>query len=36
MPVFWDQEPSMIGPVKFKALFLDYSMEHDAIYAHIG
>jgi hypothetical protein len=37
MPVFWDQEPSMIGPVRSsRHYFLDYSMEHDAIYVHIG
>lgn len=37
MSVFWDQEPSMIGPVRSsRHYFLDYSMEHDAIYAHIG
>jgi len=37
MPVFWDQEPSMIGPVRSsRHYFLDYTMEHDAIYVHIG
>ncbi|MDQ2087294.1 DUF3048 domain-containing protein [Herbivorax sp. ANBcel31] len=37
MPVFWNQEPSMIGPVRSsRHYFLDYSMEHDAIYVHIG
>lgn len=37
MPVFWDKDPSMIGPVRSsRHYFLDYAMEHDAIYVHFG
>lgn len=37
MPVFWGQNPTMIGPVRSsRHYFLDYSMEHDAIYVHFG
>lgn len=37
MSIFWDQDPTMIGPVRSsRHYFLDYSMEHDAIYVHIG
>lgn len=37
MCLFWDQEPSMIGSVRSsRHYFLDYSMEHDAVYVHIG
>lgn len=37
MPVFWGANPSMIGPVRSsRHYFLDYSMEHDAIYVHFG
>ncbi|TYQ16343.1 UNVERIFIED_CONTAM: Protein of unknown function (DUF3048) [Acetivibrio alkalicellulosi] len=37
MPLFWEQDATMIGPVRSsRHYFLDYVMEHDAIYAHIG
>ncbi len=37
MPVFWNVKPNMIGPVRSsRHYFLDYAMEHDAIYVHIG
>lgn len=37
MPLFWDANPSMIGPVRSsRHYFLDYMMEHDAIYVHFG
>ena len=37
MPVFWGTDPEMIGPVRSsRHYFLDYSMEHDAIYTHYG
>jgi len=37
MPVFWNVDPEMIGPVRSsRHYFLDYSMEHDAIYVHVG
>jgi len=37
MPVFWGTEPEMIGPVRSsRHYFLDYVMEHDAIYVHFG
>lgn len=37
MPVFWGTDPKMIGPVRSsRDYFLDYSMEHDAIYVHFG
>lgn len=37
MPVFWEQEPTLIGPVRSsRHYFLDYSMENDAIYVHFG
>lgn len=37
MPVFWDVNPTMIGPVRSsRHYFLDYAMEHDAIYVHYG
>lgn len=37
MPVFWDKDPTMIGPVRSsRHYFLDYAMEHDAIYVHFG
>jgi hypothetical protein len=37
MPVFWNVNPEMIGPVRSsRDYFLDYSMEHDAIYVHFG
>jgi hypothetical protein len=37
MPVFWDKEPTMIGPVRSsRHYFIDYAMEHDAIYVHFG
>lgn len=37
MPVFWNTDPSMIGPVRSaRDYFIDYSLEHDAIYVHFG
>jgi len=37
MPLFWGTNPTMIGPVRSsRHYFLDYSMEHDAIYVHFG
>lgn len=37
MPVFWNVNPEMIGPVRSsRHYFLDYAMEHDAIYIHFG
>ncbi|HHW30239.1 MAG TPA: DUF3048 domain-containing protein [Clostridiaceae bacterium] len=37
MPVFWDSSPELIGPVRSsRHYFLDYAMEHDAIYVHYG
>jgi len=37
MPVFWGANPTMIGPVRSsRHYFLDYVMEHDAIYVHFG
>lgn len=37
MPVFWGTEPEMIGSVRSsRHYFLDYAMEHDAIYVHFG
>lgn len=37
MAVFWNTMPEMIGPVRSsRHYFLDYSMEYDAIYTHIG
>ena len=37
MPVFWDVDPKMIGPVRSsRHYFLDYALEHDAIYVHFG
>lgn len=37
MAIFWDNLPGMIGPVRSsRHYFLDYVMEYDAIYAHIG
>lgn len=37
MPVFWGVNPEMIGPVRSsRHYFLDYAMEHDAIYVHFG
>lgn len=37
MPVFWDKNPAMIGPVRSsRHYFIDYVMEHDAIYVHFG
>jgi hypothetical protein len=37
MPVFWNVDPEMIGPVRSsRHYFLDYAMEHDAIYIHFG
>ena len=37
MPIFWDADIKMIGPVRSsRHYFLDYAMEHDAIYMHFG
>lgn len=37
MPVFWGTDPEMIGPVRSsRHYFLDYVLEHDAIYVHFG
>ena len=37
MPVFWGTNPEMIGSVRSaRHYFLDYVMEHDAIYVHFG
>jgi hypothetical protein len=37
MPVFWGTAPQLIGPVRSaRHYFLDYAMEHDAIYIHFG
>jgi hypothetical protein len=37
MALFWDNLPDMIGPVRSaRHYFLDYLMDFDAIYAHIG
>jgi len=37
MTLFWDNLPSMVGPVRSsRHYFLDYVMDYDAIYAHIG
>jgi len=37
MPVFWGTEPEKIGPVRSsRHYFLDYVLEHDAIYVHYG
>lgn len=37
MPVFWGTAPEMIGPVRSsRHYFLDYALEHDAIYVHFG
>lgn len=37
MPVFWGTNPEMIGPVRSaRDYFLDYMMEYDAIYVHVG
>jgi len=37
MPVFWGTEPELVGPVRSsRHYFLDYVLEHDAIYIHFG
>jgi len=37
MLIFWGNEASLIGPVRSaRHYFLDYAMEHDAIYVHYG
>jgi len=37
MPLYWGVDPSMIGPVRSsRHYFLDYVLENDAIYVHIG
>jgi hypothetical protein len=37
MPVFWEADVKLIGPVRSsRHYFLDFAMEHDAIYTHVG
>lgn len=37
MPVFWGVDSEMIGPVRSaRHYFLDYALEHDAVYVHYG
>jgi hypothetical protein len=37
MPLYWEMTPTMIGPVRSsRHYFLDYVLEHDAIYVHFG
>lgn len=37
MPVFWGVGSEMIGPVRSaRHYFLDYALEHDALYVHYG
>jgi hypothetical protein len=37
MPVYWGTLPELIGPVRSsRHYFLDYAMEHDAVYIHFG
>lgn len=37
MPVFWGVNPDMIGPVRSsRHYYLDYVLEHDAVYVHFG
>lgn len=37
MPIFWGTDPELIGPVRSsRHYFLDYVLEHDAIYVHFG
>ncbi len=37
MPVFWGTLPELVGPVRSsRHYFLDYVLEHDAIYVHFG
>lgn len=37
MPLFWNEAPEMIGSVRSsRHYFIDYAMEHDAIYVHFG
>jgi hypothetical protein len=37
MALFWNNLPELIGPVRSsRHYFLDYAMEYDAIYTHIG
>lgn len=37
MPIFWETEPELVGPVRSsRHYFLDYVLEHDAIYVHFG
>ncbi|RCX18409.1 DUF3048 family protein [Anaerobacterium chartisolvens] len=37
MPIFWNADGELIGPVRSsRHYFLDYVMEHDAIYVHFG
>lgn len=37
MPIFWNTDPELIGPVRSaRDYFIDYALEHDAIYVHFG
>ncbi len=37
MPLFWETESELVGPVRSsRHYFLDYVLEHDAIYVHFG
>lgn len=37
MPIFWETEPELVGPIRSsRHYFLDYVLEHDAIYVHFG
>jgi len=37
MPVFWVSDVKMVGPIRSsRHYFLDFAMEHDAIYTHVG
>ena len=37
MALYWNEDPEMIGPVRSsRHYFIEYAMEHDALYVHIG
>lgn len=37
MPVFWEADVKLIGPIRSsRHYFLDFCMEYDAIYTHVG
>jgi len=37
MAIFWGTMPEMVGPVRSsRHYFLDYAMEYDAVYIHVG